>query len=230
MTSERQVITEEIADALKDELATYGIQVAASFALPKIVHMLRNVPDLASRCRRVVHQTDWIVAALCGRYDVTDVSTALKTGVNPGSLKWPPVIESLGLPLACLPDVVLPGTPLGTVTDAAESLTGIPAGTPVIAGCTDGTAGCLASGARQVGDLNVTLGTTLVFKAIAEHPCATQKARCTIIVIRLAVTCQARHRVPVAIGSRSIFPTRTSIRSVAMHDGIFRQMRPYIHL
>ena len=42
-------------------------------------------------------------------------------------------------------------------------------GTPVLAGCTDGTAGCLASGARRNGELNVTLGTTLVFKGIAPH-------------------------------------------------------------
>ena len=49
-------------------------------------------------------------------------------------------------------------------------MTGLPRGTPVVAGCTDGTAGCLASGARQHGDLNVTLGTTLVFKAIAAQP------------------------------------------------------------
>jgi xylulokinase len=46
----------------------------------------------------------------------------------------------------------------------------LPAGTPVVAGCTDGTAGCLASGARQIGDVNVTLGTTLIFKAIADRP------------------------------------------------------------
>jgi sugar (pentulose or hexulose) kinase len=41
-----------------------------------------------------------------------------------------------------------------------------------VAGCTDGTAGCLASGAAAPGDLNVTLGTTLVFKAVATAPLA----------------------------------------------------------
>jgi sugar (pentulose or hexulose) kinase len=76
----------------------------------------------------------------------------------------------LDVPIEWLPRVVLPGTPLGAVSAAGAERTGLPRGTPVIAGCTDGTAGCLASGARLPGELNVTLGTTLVFKGIAERP------------------------------------------------------------
>ena len=41
---------------------------------------------------------------------------------------------------------------------------------PVVAGATDGLAGCLASGAKEPGDLNVTLGTTLIFKAVSPQP------------------------------------------------------------
>ena len=163
--------TPEAADAVRDALAPYGIQVAASFALPKLLHFARHEPDLFRRCRRVIHQTDWIVGSLCGRYDVTDVSTALKTGVEPASLQWPEAIESrLGIPRRLLPEVVLPGTTLGCVTSEAAAATGLPAGTPVVAGATDGLAGCLASGAKQPGDLNVTLGTTLIFKAISSRP------------------------------------------------------------
>ncbi len=160
----------EVAQALDPVLAPYGIQIATSFALPKIVHLLRQQPGLAAPGHRVVHQTDWIVGLLCGVYDCTDISTALKTGADPGALAWPPVIESLGVPLPLLPRLVLPGTPIGQVTAQAHAQTGLQAGTPVVAGCTDGTAGCLASGARVTGDLNVTLGTTLVFKAIADRP------------------------------------------------------------
>jgi sugar (pentulose or hexulose) kinase len=108
---------------------------------------------------------------LCGRFNVTDVSTALKTGADPRKLSWPDALESqLGISKELLPEIVLPGTPIGEVTAAAAAATGLAAGTPVVAGCTDGTAGCLASGAKAAGDLNVTLGTTLVFKAIADEP------------------------------------------------------------
>ena len=163
--------TPEAADAVCDALAPYGIQVATAFALPKLLHFARHEPAVFRRCRRVVHQTDWIVGALCGRYDVSDVSTALKTGVDPASLQWPEPIEfRLGIPHRLLPEVVLPGTPVGHVTAEAAAATGLPAGVPVVAGATDGIAGCLASGAKEAGDVNLTLGTTLTFKAISPQP------------------------------------------------------------
>lgn len=163
-------VASEVAAALQETLSPYGIQMAVSFALPKIVHLLRQHPDRASTGQRIVHQTDWLVGMLCGDFATTDISTALKTGADPGTLTWPAAIEQLGVPRAMLPRLVLPGTELGQVTAHAAEQTGIPRGTPIVAGCTDGTAGLLASGAKEVGDLNVTLGTTLVFKAIAPQP------------------------------------------------------------
>jgi sugar (pentulose or hexulose) kinase len=69
-----------------------------------------------------------------------------------------------------LPKIVLPGVTIGQMTTEAAAMTGLHAGIPVVSGCTDGTAGCLASGASNPGDLNITLGTTLVFKAISAGP------------------------------------------------------------
>ena len=154
--------TPAVAAALGDVLAPYGITIAPAFALPKIVHLARQDPERFARCHRILHQTDWIVGMLTGNYDVTDISTALKTGADPGTLSWPDALEDLGIPRTVLPALVAPGTPIGEVTASASKATGLPAGTPVIAGCTDGTAGFLASGARHTGDLNVTLGTTMV--------------------------------------------------------------------
>jgi len=164
--------TPAVADTLAPVLDRYGIHIAPTFALPKIVHFITESPDVWRQCCRVVHQTDWIVGMLCDRYDVTDISTALKTGADPGRLAWPDEIGRLGIPLERLPRIVRPGTPIGTITAGAAAVTGLPVGVPVVAGCTDGTAGCLASGAAKLGDLNVTLGTTLVFKAVASQPLA----------------------------------------------------------
>jgi sugar (pentulose or hexulose) kinase len=161
---------EEVAEQLHTDLSAYGIRIAPSFALPKIVHLLRHSGESLSGRIKIVHQTDWVVGLLCGRYDVSDISTALKTGADPGRMAWPEAIERLGVPRQSLPQLVTPGTAVGTVTEAAAERTGLPAGVTVVAGCTDGTAGCLASGARATGDLNVTLGSTLVFKAVADAP------------------------------------------------------------
>jgi sugar (pentulose or hexulose) kinase len=95
----------------------------------------------------------------------------LKTGADPGRLAWPDAIErQLNLPRDILPEIVLPGTPVGPLLPEVAQATGLPVGLTVVAGCTDGTAGCLASGAKSTGDLNVTLGTTLIFKAVADQP------------------------------------------------------------
>jgi D-ribulokinase len=48
-------------------------------------------------------------------------------------------------------------------------VTGIPEGTPVIAGMTDGCAAQLGAGALRVGSWNSVLGTTLVLKGVTEE-------------------------------------------------------------
>jgi len=161
----------EAQNALRDVLQPYGIGIAPAFALCKLLFIKRNNPELIDRCRSVVHQTDYIVGMLTGCFEVTDVSSALKTGVNPGTLEWPAEIEhTLGLPLDRFPRVRPSGEVIGYLTDAAAGQSGLPRGIPVVSGCTDGTAAAVASGIKAPGDLNVTLGTTLVFKGGSESP------------------------------------------------------------
>jgi len=67
-----------------------------------------------------------------------------------------------------LPGVVRPGTQLGTVCTGAAAITGIPEGTPVIAGMTDGCAAQIGAGALSMGSWNSVLGTTLVLKGVTQ--------------------------------------------------------------
>ncbi|MFI5678074.1 FGGY-family carbohydrate kinase [Streptomyces cellulosae] len=116
---------------------------------------------------RVTHQPDVITARLVGRPVPTDSSHALKTAYDVQREAWPHVP---GLPEGALPHVVRPGTRLGEVCPAAADATGIPAGTPVIAGMTDGCAAQIAAGALRPGSWNSVLGTTLVLKGAAPDP------------------------------------------------------------
>ncbi|MFF3324474.1 FGGY-family carbohydrate kinase [Streptomyces sp. NPDC002889] len=120
---------------------------------------------------RVMHQADLIVARLAGRPLPTDSSHALKTGYDPqlGAFTRPGPSES-ALPDGLLPEVVRPGTALGGVCPAAAELTGIPEGTLIVAGMTDGCAAQIASGSLTVGSWNSVLGTTLVLKGVAAAP------------------------------------------------------------
>ncbi|MET7488773.1 FGGY family carbohydrate kinase [Streptomyces sp. NPDC005538] len=142
------------------EAARVGMQT--SWALPKAL-WLREAYGRG----RVTHQPDVVTARLTGGVVPTDSSHALKTGYDAEDEEWPPQLAELD---AVLPDVVRPGTRLGEVCRTAAEATGIPAGTPVIAGMTDGCAAQIASGALRFGAWNSVLGTTLVLKGASASP------------------------------------------------------------
>ncbi|MFD4880211.1 FGGY-family carbohydrate kinase [Streptomyces sp. NPDC058420] len=143
-----------------DEAARLGMQT--SWALPKALWLLD-----AYGPGRVTHQPDVITAQLTGEAIPTDSSHALKTGYDAEREAWPPQLACLA---EQLPEVVRPGTRLGEVCRTAAEATGIPAGTPVIAGMTDGCAAQIASGALRSGAWNSVLGTTLVLKGASPTP------------------------------------------------------------
>jgi D-ribulokinase len=137
-----------------------GLAVQDTWALPKALWLAR---EHGGKGGRVTHQPDIVTALLVGRPVPTDSSHALKTGYDLEREAWPDVALDL-------PDVVLPGTRLGEVCPSAAEATGIPAGTPVIAGMTDGCAAQIAAGALRHGSWNSVLGTTLVLKGAAPDP------------------------------------------------------------
>ena len=147
-----------------------GYRFNASFALAKIEWLRRNEPDKFQAARHIVHQADFVAGRLSECLGVSDYSNALKTGYDLFQEVWPDWIGKLPGVSERLPAVRAPGEQIGEVTAAAAAATGLPASLPVIAGASDGTAGCLASGIRQPGDLNSSLGTTLIFKALSSSP------------------------------------------------------------
>ncbi|MBB6546615.1 FGGY-family carbohydrate kinase [Nonomuraea rubra] len=137
-----------------------------NWALPKLLWLLRDAPAGA----RLAHQSDFVNRRLTGHAVATDLSNALKTGVDLIEERWPlEVFDALGVPGAMLPEVVRPGTWLGVVCAEAAEATGLPAGTPVIAGTTDGCAAQLGAGALRPGSWNSVLGTTLVLKGVTKE-------------------------------------------------------------
>lgn len=159
----------EVQQAGEDLQERLGYRFSASFALPKLVWLQRECPEIFERAHRFVHATDFIVGRLSGEYGATDYTNALKTGYDLLNDEWPAFIEALGIPTGRLPGVVRPGTPIGTTGAELAEATGIPAGTPVVAGATDGTASHFASGAVETGSWTSSLGTTFVVKGTSER-------------------------------------------------------------
>ncbi|MDO0914952.1 FGGY-family carbohydrate kinase [Streptomyces sp. DT2A-34] len=142
-----------------------GLAVQDTWALPKALWLTETYGQ-----GRITHQPDLIVSLLTGELPPADSSHALKTGYDLERDAWPAALPRLGLPDRAFPDVVRPGSPLGEVAPTAAEATGIPAGTPVIAGMTDGCAAQIASAALRPGSWNSVLGTTLVLKGASATP------------------------------------------------------------
>jgi len=155
---------------LKGSLLTdkLGYKFASSFALPKILWLKNHEPEIFKKTTYFIHAADYIVGKLSDDFNISDTSNALKTGYDLVAERWPDFIESeLGIKTSRLPIIVNPGEKIGVVTQNCMFKTGLAAGTPIIAGVTDGTAGFLASGAAKPGDWNSTIGTTLVLRGVS---------------------------------------------------------------
>lgn len=152
-----------------DFWAALGHRPQASWAVAKAIWLGRT--GALGSGRRLVHQADFIAARLCGTAVATDVSHALKTGVDPRTGTWPTdVLAAAGVPVDALPEVVASGTVLGSVSARAAGVSGIPARTPVHAGMTDGCAAQIAAGALSPGTWTSALGTTLTIKGSTAEP------------------------------------------------------------
>jgi D-ribulokinase len=140
-----------------------GYRMQVSWALPKVVWL--SARGAVPAGHRLAHQADHVVARLAGHPVPTDWTHALKTGYDLLGDAWPAgVLDRLGVDPAVLPPVVAPGERVAVVSAAAAQESGIPAGTPVAAGMTDGCAAQVATAALEPGQWCSALGTTLVLK------------------------------------------------------------------
>ncbi len=141
-----------------------------SASLAKALHLKRAATRFAHLL--ALHQADWITGRLSGRFGLSDWNNALKLGFEPASGSWPGWLDQLQLSPLRLPDVVAPGTLIGSIVPSASAATGLSRRALILAGTTDSTAGVIATGISRPGDAVTSLGSTLVVKILAERPIA----------------------------------------------------------
>lgn len=140
---------------------------SATSSLTKLLWLKARLGD---REFLALHQADWILGKLGGRFGLSDANNCLKLGYDPLKQAWPDWFSRLDLPLACLPEVHPPGTLVGRLTDEAVRLTRLPGCIRLVSGTTDSNAATLAAGASQIGDAVTSLGSTLVLKILSDRP------------------------------------------------------------
>lgn len=138
-----------------------------SSALAKLMHLQAS---LGPRARYALTPADWIAVKLGAPLGVSDAHNCLKLGYDVIARRWPDWLSRLGVRHELLPEVVVSGTDIGTVSAAASTQLGLRMGTRIVAGTTDSTAAFIATGARLAGEAVTSLGSTLVMKVLSEKP------------------------------------------------------------
>jgi xylulokinase len=139
------------------------------YAAPKLAWLLRENPGLATRAAAMVMANGYVVHRLTGvvSADTTHTGLSLLNDLDAGD--WSTELAELwGVPRRWLPPVWEPTAVVGTVRPEAASVTGLAAGTPVIAGLVDGAAASVEAGVVAHGDVCEMTGQSTVVNAAVE--------------------------------------------------------------
>jgi len=119
----------------------------------------RHEPQVIERAAHLCGSYDFIVYRLTGHYSLEE-NWAAESGLYDAAQhrRHLPYLEHAGIEPALLPPVHQPVEIVARVSEAVASLTGLVAGTPVVAGSADHVAAALASGLTQSGDILLKFG------------------------------------------------------------------------
>ncbi|MZD08717.1 sugar kinase, partial [Streptomyces sp. SID5785] len=156
------------ADAI---IARCGSPLTSQAIGPKLAWLRRHEPDLYRSTRRWYMASSYLVHRLTGRYVLDHHSAsqctplydhARRTWITDHCEDIAPGLE--------WPELVWPADVVGEVTRRASELTGLPAGTPVVAGTIDAWAEAAGVGVAAPGDTMLMYGTTMFVVDVVEKP------------------------------------------------------------
>lgn len=159
---------EEITEIVGAErlIAITANPALTGFTASKIRWVQKHEPEIYQKCAHILLPKDYIRYKLTGEF-ATDVSDA--SGMQLLAVKnrcWSDeVLEKLSIDKALLARVYESPEITGAVTDAAAELTGLRAGTPVVAGAGDNAAAAVGTGCVRDGRSFTTIGTSGVVYA-----------------------------------------------------------------
>ena len=166
---------------LTDELGAEQIVARCGNALssqaigPKLAWVREQEPQVWARTRRFYSAHSYTVAKLTGAY-VLDHHTASQFDplYDLPAHAWNDAWARRIVGDLALPALAWPCEPVGEIGPDAAAATGLPAGTPVVAGTIDAWAESFSAGVRQPGDTMLMYGSTMFFvqvlDAVMSHP------------------------------------------------------------
>lgn len=143
----------------------------AGLPLPSIAWLRQHRPDVHAAAARYLGPADFLIRRLTGQF-ATDLSAASEMLlVDNATGQWSEALCAIGgVELAGQSEIGWAGRQVGAITPAVSQLTGLPAGTPVIAGGNDQPCAGLAMGMTAPGKVMLSTGTAWVLMSVVETP------------------------------------------------------------
>ena len=149
-----------------------------NFTLTKLLWVKTHQPEIFARTAHILCPKDYVRFRLTGTYaiDVQEASGTLLLDVT--HRRWSSeVAAAAGIPESWLPEVFESPEVCAQISAEAAGLTGLTAGTPVVAGAGDQGAGAVGMGILQPGSVSATIGTSGVVFAATASPIKDPKGR-----------------------------------------------------
>lgn len=145
--------------------------VTAGWTLPQLLWIAEEEPDIWTRTVRLAFAKDYLRLALTGCWATDTIDAEGSLLFNTAERAWDPnLCRLVPIPRHWLPPTYAPTDVTGKITREGEALTGIPTGTPVIAGCSDTAAEAVAAGACADGEAVIKLATAGNVNVVTRSP------------------------------------------------------------
>ncbi len=148
-----------------------GNVALTGFTAPKILWVQQNEPDIYARIHHLLLPKDYIRYCLTRSYAMDKADSSGTVLFDLKQRTWSPeILAALNIPAEWMPPTYEGPECTGYVTEEAASLTGLRAGTPVMAGAGDQAAQAVGVGAVEPGIVALTIGTSGVVFATTPEP------------------------------------------------------------
>jgi xylulokinase len=146
-------------------------EIVPTWPACKILWIRQNEPEVFGRADKFLLVQDYLIYRLTGRH-VTDGSVSCTSLYYDLIHKtwWDDVLDVIGIGSKQLPEIVRPGTAVGTLTPEASAALGLPAQIQVVAGGMDQAVGALGAGNIKPGNVSETTGAALAIQATIADP------------------------------------------------------------
>ena len=144
--------------------------IYAIHPVSKILAVKNKSPEIFEKTRMFAQIKDYFIYRLTGKY-YTDHSTASDHGYFDITNRcyWQEMLDLVGIKKQYLPEMVAPGTEIGTITVKAAEELGLTPGTKVNVGAFDQGCGAIGAGNIKAGIASESTGSALVTVATIDR-------------------------------------------------------------